>query len=238
MEDKCNFTFRHYGNILKSAKRKGFKFAFFTERNSSQKVIYLRHDIDISLENAFRVAEIAKRNKARSTFFIRTHSNFYNPFFPENVRTIRKIFDLGHMIGLHYDGEVDLEKLEELIDQEYLFLKNFIPLSKIVSFHRPNPKVFDLELKEFINTYSHYFFNKGKYYISDSNRELKRGCIKEFIQKTQNSKIQILIHPIWWNEKSLNKKQVYYNILKNKEREVINELKNNTKWYKELFEKS
>ena len=52
MKDKCDFTLRHYENILKSAKRKGFKFAFFIERNPSQKTIYLRHDIDVFLENA------------------------------------------------------------------------------------------------------------------------------------------------------------------------------------------
>jgi len=234
MKKKCDFTFRHYEQILKVAKQKGFKFAFFQEK-SFEKTIYLRHDIDVSLENALKIAEIEKKYKVYSTFFIRTHTSFYNPISPDSLGIIKKIINLGHKIGLHYDGIIKKE-LEKMIQKEFNYLQNYFPISKVVSFHHPNPKVFGLEVKNFINTYNSYFFKECDY-ISDSNRDLKKGCIKEFIEKTENNRIQILTHPIWWNEKNLSLKQIYRNFLKIKEKEIIKELKLTIKRYKKKKKK-
>jgi len=233
MKNKCDFTLRHYGEILKTAKQRGFRFTFFSKKNLLKKIIYLRHDIDVSLENALKIAEIEKKYKVYSTFFIRTHTSFYNPISPDSLETIKKIVNLGHKIGLHYDGLIK-KNLEKMIQKEFNHLQNYFPISKVVSFHQPNQKVFGLKLKRFINAYSTYFFKECEY-ISDSNRELKRGCIKEFIEQTTSSKIQILTHPIWWNEKKTNLKQIYQNILKKNKEELANELKDNIKCYKDFF---
>ncbi len=234
MKNKCDFTFRHYEEILKTAKQKGFKFTFFSKK-SFKKTIYLRHDIDVSLENALKIAEIEKKYKVHSTFFIRTHTLFYNPISPDSLKMIKKIINLGHKIGLHYDGVIK-KGLEKMIQKEFSYLQNYFPISKVVSFHHPSPKVFGLEMKNFINTYNSYFFKECDY-ISDSNRDLKKGCIKEFIEKTESNRIQVLTHPIWWNEKNLNLKQIYRNFLKIKEKEIVEELKSTIKRYKIFFEK-
>lgn len=231
---KCDFSFRHYESILKTSKRKGFKFSSFTQKDKTGKIVYLRHDIDVSVGQALKIAEIDHKNKISSTFFVRNHSNFYNPVSEQSQKIIKKIFSLGHKIGLHYDGEIHIKNIENLIDQEYSFLKKFIPLEKVVSFHRPRTEVFGLELKGFISTYNSYFFQKCEY-ISDSNRELKKGCITEFLEKTAASKIQILTHPIWWNEKSLNLRQTYQKLLKETEADFTEELKVNIKNYQKLL---
>ncbi len=240
MKNKCDFTFRHYENILKSAKRRGFKFAFFTERNPSQKVIYLRHDIDVSFKKALKIAEIEKRNKVHSTFFIRIHSIFYNTFSLNSIEMIRKISELGHAIGLHYDGEINRGKINDLVSREYYFLKNFIPqITMVVSFHHSPLKVRDLELNKFINTYNNYFFKECQY-ISDSNRKLKEEPIK-IIEDMSFKKIQILTHPIWWNKKTLspkqNMKQIHYDLLKYRKEELEKGLKINIKCFKKFFGK-
>lgn len=231
----CDFTLEHYKEILKSAKRKGFQFVFFTETKLPKKAIFLRHDVDVSLENAILMAEIEKQHNVCSTFFIRTHSNFYNSISPDSVKKIKKILSFGHQIGIHYDGAIT-NNLEELINKQFDYLKQCFKISRVISFHRPGFKIFGLELKNFINTYNSYFFKECEY-LSDSNRELKRGCIKEFIEKTNSNRIQILIHPFWWNEKNLNLKQLYRNLLKIKEREIVEELKSDIKDYKIFFEK-
>ena len=51
----CNFSFKHYEETLKKALDKGykfFKFGEFKEAENYEKVIFLRHDVDISPNSA------------------------------------------------------------------------------------------------------------------------------------------------------------------------------------------
>jgi len=233
MKNKCDFTFRHYEEILKTAKQKGFKFAFFQKKKSFKRTIYLRHDIDVSLENALKIAEIERKYKVYSTFFIRTHTSFYNPISLDSLEIIKEIVNLGHKIGLHYDGFVK-KNLEEIIKKEFNYLRKYLPINKVVSFHHPNQKIFGLELKGFMNTYNSYFFKRCEY-ISDSNRELKKGCIKKFVEQTNCQRIQILTHPLWWNKKELSYSDLYQNLKKQKERNIKIGLRLNISAYKTLF---
>jgi len=234
---KCDFTLRHYEEILKTAQNEGFTFKFFIKPSSNlnQKVIYLRHDIDVSLENALKMAQLEQKLGVVATYFVRVHSSFYNPLHSNALNTLKEISKLGHQFGLHYDGEIQesfsKKQIEKILSREYDFLNNFFSLNRAVSFHRPIPKLLGLNLENFISTYSNYFFNKMEY-ISDSNRELKRGCILDFIKNHSLNNIQILIHPFWWNEKPLNLKELYKKLLSIKKAQIEKEMKENMKCYK------
>jgi len=71
--------------------------------NEDVPCLILRHDIDLSLESALKMAEIESDMGVRSTYFVLLSSGIYNSFDGKNVEMIRQISGLGHEIGLHYD---------------------------------------------------------------------------------------------------------------------------------------
>jgi hypothetical protein len=199
---KCNFTYRHYEEILKIAKGEAFEFSSFSLEPDSRKRIYLRHDIDISIRNALDIAEIEKNNQVASTFFIQLNSPFYNIFEEGSLEIIRGIISLGHYIGIHFDIQLipdhNALNLEEPIYRQYAFLRDFFPLQKVVSFHHPSQKVLNSEIDcgAFVNTYSPQFRQR---YLSDSNGSWKEGCPCRILKEAGLENVQILTHPFWWN---------------------------------------
>jgi len=223
----CNFTLEHYKEILETA-RNGWNFSDFLNKEFSEKVIYLRHDIDVSLRNALALAEIEKEVGVCSTFFVRINSPFYNALSFENINILKRISRMRHNIGLHYDRE---EIKEEDVEKEHRLLSNFINVDRVVSFHRPSEDLLGLNLKNFTSVYSDYFFRKIEY-ISDSNRALKRGCILEFLKKHPAKNIQILVHPFWWNERTMELRDLYEKLKEETDRETREALRKDMKCYK------
>ena len=56
----CAFDLPHYRDLLEAAKAGGYRFAFF-EGEPSEGDVILRHDVDLSLDAALRMAERSSR---------------------------------------------------------------------------------------------------------------------------------------------------------------------------------
>lgn len=65
--------------------------------------LILRHDVDISVLQAQKLAEIENRLGLKATYFILVSSMHYNSLEGNNASAIRKMAASGHEIGLHYD---------------------------------------------------------------------------------------------------------------------------------------
>ena len=208
----CEFSFNHYEEILKLAKKE-YKFSdFLTLPDLKTKRIYLRHDVDISLDRALILAKIENKNNVVSTFLIQISTPFYNPFDEKNVKIIKEIKKLGHYVGLHYNGPVDLSdfKLEKNIELQLDMLSSFFQIDKVVSFHQPSKKLFNKKFKNFISTYEPNFYkNKNIKYISDSKGGWREGCACKFIAENSDKyyNLQILTHPIWWDKENYSVRQ-------------------------------
>ena len=61
----------------------------------------LRHDVDLSLDAALRMAEVEAAAGAQATYFLMTGSVFYNLASHEGERAIARLRELGHRVGLH-----------------------------------------------------------------------------------------------------------------------------------------
>ena len=61
----------------------------------------LRHDVDLSLDAAVRMAELEHDAGATATYFLMTESVFYNLDSSEGVAAIERLRALGHRVGLH-----------------------------------------------------------------------------------------------------------------------------------------
>ena len=63
----CYFDLAHYAEILEAAKAGGYRFRSF-EESPERGDIFLRHDVDLSLDAALRMAELeAEHDVARRT---------------------------------------------------------------------------------------------------------------------------------------------------------------------------
>lgn len=63
----------------------------------------IRHDVDMDLQEAVKMAEIENEIGIRSTFFVLLTSEYYNLLSGKNTNSVKKILELGHEIGLHFD---------------------------------------------------------------------------------------------------------------------------------------
>lgn len=242
----CDFTFSHYEKILNLVRKAEYKAVLFNESCLHDRELIIRHDIDLDLDQAYRMALIENKHQIRTTYFVMISSPFYNIFDRSNSDFVRGILDLGHQIGLHFDEAyynlTDKENVIKNVDSEVRILKDhFGTMIYAVSFHRPSQFILKSEIKlenGLINTYSRNYMKEFKY-ISDSRRMWKDGCLCKLFDKADidncTPSIQALIHPIWWNDISLSAQTVMERFLQNKLKNFDKELGRNIQVYERLF---
>ena len=179
---KKDFSYRFYENTLKKLQE-NHNFIFLD--NVSNNDIILRHDIDIALEPALKMAKIENKLGISSTFFILFHSAFYNPFSINSSQIIKKILDLKHRIGFHYDSSVYIKnhlKLEEVIMKEIDIMNNYFNISiKEIAAHNPSINgTMEFNLPNIINADSKELKENRKY-LSDSVQNWREGTFSNHI---------------------------------------------------------
>ena len=96
----CGFELEHYRELLDAARAGGYRFAGF-DREPAAGDLLLRHDVDLSLDAAVRLAELEAEAGAWATYFLMTRSVFYNLASQEGERALERLRELGHRVGLH-----------------------------------------------------------------------------------------------------------------------------------------
>ena len=166
--------------------------------------LYLRHDVDISIDKALQMAELESTRQYHSTYFILLSSPFYNALEAHNLEKIRMIRSLGMGIGLHYDLSINEQSLDmhvkEIIVQLGLMINHVGPIDA-VTFHKPmlgqapTTKLFQELFKEGVFSPTH----ADHHYISDSGHNWRENFV-ETIQ--ENKKIHMNTHPEWYNDEA------------------------------------
>jgi len=201
------FTEIEYIHLLRTAK-KNWNLISFTDYKKPGKVCLWRHDIDLSVQRAYRLAQIEAKEEVKATYFIHLHSEFYNALEIENTDLIWKIKALGHDIGLHFDPAFYRFGLKT--DQDFLeclnFEKNILQSClqiKVEAFSIHNPDVDrwlsieEDEIGDMVNAYGQYF--KQKYgYCSDSNGYWRFRRLHDVLEAAEDEQLQVLTHPGWW----------------------------------------
>jgi len=206
-----DFTEVNYKTILETLLHKGYKFVNFDyERiNSDENIVIWRHDVDFSLNRSCKLAEIEAELGIKATYFIYLQCSFYNVFESGQYEIIKKIINLGHMIGLHFDHAfytqrkliTDEKEIEGYALMEKEVLKKYFGIDiNVVSFHNPEAaKTLTLRQDYYagmVNAYSQTIFDACKY-CSDSNGYWRYDRLQEVIEK-EYEKLHILTHPAWW----------------------------------------
>lgn len=202
-----DFTESAYRELLCIAKIH-WEFIDYTSYQKPDRVCLWRHDLDLSIQRAYKLAQIEAEEGVKATYFILLHSEFYNAFEKENVNLIRKILDLGHYLGLHFDPSFYISRLnngESLLEflkfEQQILEKTFQTDVGAFSFH--NPDVGDwLNIDQdivggLINTYGRYLRDHYSY-CSDSNGYWRFHRLRDTLEQAEAEKLQVLTHPGWW----------------------------------------
>jgi hypothetical protein len=177
----CSFDLTHYAEILEAAKAGGYRFTTFGEP-PSRRDVFLRHDVDLSLDAALRMAALEAEHGVRATYLLMTQSVFYNLASREGVDALDRLRALGHAVGLHaVYPNVELDA-------------RFDP---VVSWHNPDAEYMSKTIPGAINVYAEPYFAPPTY-RSDSNQHWRAGCPHEELRGGGFPWLQILVHPEIW----------------------------------------
>lgn len=199
------FTYADYQNLICLLREKEYSICSYHNWNNTSRCAILRHDVDIDLNKAVRLAEFEAQLEVKSTYFILLTSNFYNPASKTCLNQIRTIQSMGHEIGLHFDERVYPDKgTEETIkhilkERDILSSILSVPVTT-VSMHRPSQATLDanLEIAGMVNSYGRIFFRQFKY-VSDS-RCRWREPVLDIVESGSYDKLHILTHAFWYDE--------------------------------------
>ncbi len=209
-EAHCVFSFAHYGYIMKQLLGNGHEFVFFSDLPRTDRYVYLRHDVDRSLDKALALALWEQQLGVRATYFVRVHSRYYNCYSFPGLKALRAILNAGHEIGLHTEF-YDLAKVfgddgSAVFTREKRILEEILERSvRVFSPHRTtgstNTDQIQRQLQtlrdkhNMLCTFDERFQNDVKY-ISDSSGIWREGCPCGYLDR--HARLQLLVHPIWW----------------------------------------
>ncbi len=196
-----------YADMLLAFKKSGYKTVKFQDvvAGDLEQIVVYRHDVDVSVAGAVAMAEVEHECAVVSTFFFLLTSPLYNMLSKEVGEQVRRIFDLGHDIALHFNPYYYGTGALDYIEQELNILSTFYPFANLdwISFHRPGEFASQLGHIKLPNgvrhTYEPVFFEALAYY-SDSRGAWSYGHPLESKEYAMKQGMQVLTHPIWWFE--------------------------------------
>lgn len=175
----CGFDLAHYRELLVSAGAGGYGFAFF-EGAPSEGEIIVRHDVDLSLDAAVRMAELEHELGVGATYFLMKRSEFYNLDAPSGERAVERLRALGHRVGLH--------AVWPAVDWDERF-------ERVLAWHNPDPEYMREPVEGLVNVMESPW---ADVYRSDSNQHWRQGCPHEALRERAFERLQLLVHPEIW----------------------------------------
>jgi hypothetical protein len=175
----CAFDLGHYRELLDSATAGGYRWAFFDTPPEAGTII-LRHDVDLSLDAALRMAELEAEAGAGATYFLMTRSEFYNLDSESGRAAIARLRELGHRVGLH--------AVWPDIDHDDRF-------DPVLAWHNPTPSTCAIRSMGSSTSWS----RRGRTCTAPTRTSTGgRGCPHEELAAGSFERLQLLTHPEIW----------------------------------------
>ncbi len=213
-----DFSYTYFRRILEAIKR-GFECYPICDApqilsaNGSPKLI-LRHDVDISLVKACKMAELENECGLRATYMVMTNGLLYSLTDAVSRAMLRLLIAMGHEVALHFDTAAlecngKVTAMETRIEIACKQLEDVLGLPvQSVSFHRPGS--FAGLLLHFIRgplfvagRVNAYAADLMGWYLSDSKGSWRDGEPLPKLLNPVKPMLQLLIHPIWWSDEHM-----------------------------------
>lgn len=199
------FTYAAYRSLLSLLREGGYAITDYHNYTAYPRCVILRHDIDTSISQAVRMAETEAEAGVRSTFFVLLRTDLYNPASAAAQKQLRRIQNLGHELGLHFDeaaypAGTTADTVNRILQERNILSSLLETPVTTVSMHRPSRTALeaDLKISGMINTYERTFFRDFKY-LSDSRRRW-REPVEEIVCSGEYDRLHILTHAFWYHE--------------------------------------
>ena len=201
-----NFTYASYRDLLSLLRERGYVFRSYHDYKDAPRCVILRHDIDTSLSQAVKLAELEAEEGVQSTWFVLLRTDFYNAFSKAGEEALDRIRSLGHEIGLHFDEASYVpalspdEVIQNIIKEQGLLSSILETEVTTVSMHRPSKATLeaDYRIPGIVNSYGKTFFHDFKY-LSDSRRRWREPVL-DIIRSGEYDRLHILTHAFWYHE--------------------------------------
>lgn len=209
----ADFTRSNYRRLLQLA-REQYVFRTFTDFRPDERFVLWRHDVDLSMHAARRLAEIEAEENVQATYFLYLHSEFYNLLERDVFDCVKAIAACRHPLGLHFDvtfaGVSDETELERQIALERRFVEDLLGVPLIaLSFHIASPFTQACRQSSYgglVNANSEYLQSEVGY-CSDSNGYWRFQRLEEVLRQRSYPRLQVLTHPGLWQETVMSPKQ-------------------------------
>jgi len=136
-----DFTLKAFETLCITLKKHKYKFITFLDyclKKEFKRFVIMRHDIDRNIEYSLRMARIENELDIKASYYFRIVNKIYNE------RVIKKIAELGHEIGYHYEdlslAKGDFNKAIIMFEKNLNKLRNFYPVKTICMHGSPLSK--------------------------------------------------------------------------------------------------
>lgn len=174
-------------------------------------MVYLRHDIDYSLEIAVEMAEANADLDLAGCFCIQVRNPLYNLADEYNLRAVERLRALGQTVGLHFalfkdefeNSAPAQDQIGRWIAADHRLLRAVLgdACTDVVSWHNPSvlcdgyADLVGSDYKGVLN--ANALGRSGVQYISDANHRYLPAAWREMIVSSEAA-IQALFHPFQW----------------------------------------
>ena len=157
------FSYNEFRNLINMVQQHLPIIDYKDVKDNTKKFCILRHDIQFSIDRAYKLAKIEKELGVVSTYTVQVRNNTYNALSEKNINLISKIRNLGHHIGLHQNppSSLKLDTLKDYIMRDITILEDSYGFEiDRFAFHRPKKEYLNcyVELENKINCYDRKFF--------------------------------------------------------------------------------
>jgi hypothetical protein len=206
-----DFSYGYFGRLVTAMRDRYVpcRFGEAPERltRPERPIVFLRHDVDVSLERAVAMARLEQEMGMPATYMVLAKAALYDYRSAPSAARMREFRRCGHEVGLHFDieaegvsSEAPAEKLEGVLAKARDGLADVLgePVRSF-SFHRPIPRFLrgPLLVAGMVNGYAAGLMTR---YISDSKANWREGDPIPRILHGADEVLQVLVHPIWWDK--------------------------------------
>lgn len=212
------FTLESYSDLLRELTATGAKFQPISRMGqASAKDVFLRHDLDFSLELALPMARVEHSLGISSTYFV-LMSGPYNACSARSISAMHELVSMGHNLGLHYDLSLYPENMQAAqgrLTREIEFLQELAgtPIESIVM-HEPfrGHQDFFIDNDCWINPSLYQKQDPQLLYISDSCRAWRDDSLLRYIAgDTEKTHLLLNTHPESWLSEISQHRLTYLN---------------------------
>lgn len=243
------FSYDDYKEIIRIIQATG-RHCNYAEALHKDKFVIMRHDVEYSVDRAYRLAKVEQSMDFISTYFFQWTNNTYNILSRKNMDMIKDMHERGQHIGLHFalNGMTDMQQIRRRIQKEMEILSEMFGFEVTeFSVHRPSKDVLreNIKLDGILNAYQDDFFTFADRideetplqvkYMSDANHIWRYGYPDEK-NITSYDKVQILTHPFAWSKKGCGNFDNYRDLLQEKYIELVQSVDNECKDFGEYRE--